>query len=73
MKPKERKPETVYRIVNRKTGDFVGSYSRSCCDEYDFSSPEQARGANCHGVFKDEGKYSIAKYKVTYTLIDGES
>ena len=71
MKPREKKPEIVYRIINRKTGEAVGSYSRAYCDEYDFYSAGEARNANCHGIFKDEEKYSIRKYKVTYELIDG--
>lgn len=35
MKPREKKPETVFRIINRQTGDAVGSYGRGNCDEYD--------------------------------------
>lgn len=70
MKPRERKPETVYRIVDRATGEAVGSYSRAYCDEYDFESPESARSANFHGIFKNGDKYAIAKYRVTYELID---
>lgn len=70
MKPKEKKPDIVFRIIDNKTGKAVGSYSRAYCDEYDFNSPQEARNANCHGMFLDEEKYSIAKYKVTYTLIE---
>ncbi len=69
MKPKEKKPETVFRIIDRESGKAVGSYSRAYCDEYDFHSAEEARSANCWGVFKDREKYKIAKYKVTYELI----
>lgn len=72
MKPREKKPETVYRIINKITGEAEGSYSRACCDEYDFRSPEEARGANCHGIFEDTEKYDIAKYRVTYELIEDE-
>ena len=72
MKPKEKKPETVFRIIDKSNGKAVGSYSRAYCDEFDFYSVNDARGANCHGVFKDEDKYRIAKYKVTYTLIDSD-
>jgi len=72
MKPKSRKPETVFRIIDRATGAVVGSYSRSCCDEYDFTSPQQARSANCHDLFQNRDKYAIAKYQVTYTLLDGD-
>ena len=70
MKPKEKKPETVFRIINNETGEAKGSYSRAYCDEFDFESAESARRANCHGIFEDKEKYSIAKYEVTYTLID---
>jgi hypothetical protein len=72
MKPRENKPEEVYQIVDRKTGISVGSYSRAYCDEYDFKSVEQARSANCHGVFKNKDVYAIAKYRVIYELIDGD-
>ena len=70
MKPREKKPETVYRIIDRKSGEAQGSYSRAYCDEFDFSSAENARTANCHGMFEDRDKYAIAKYRVTYELIE---
>jgi hypothetical protein len=73
MKPREKKPDTVYRIIDRKTGEAVGSYSRSCHDEYDFYSADEARSANVHGMFEDKRKYAIAKYRVTYELIDGDA
>ena len=63
MKPKEKKPEIVYRIIERGSGEAVGSYSRAFCDEYDFHSASEARTANCHGVFEDKSKYAIAKYR----------
>lgn len=72
MKPRENKPETVFRIINRATGEAQGSYSRACCDEYDFSSVAEARAANVHGVFENKAKYKIAKYKVTYELIEDD-
>ena len=72
MKPKEKKPEEVFRIIDRKTGEAVGSYSRAYCDEFDFSSAAEARNANCHNVFQDREKYKIAKYRVTYELIDDD-
>lgn len=72
MKPKEKKPETIFRIIDKSNGEPVGSYSRACCDEYDFTSVRQARSANCHGIFEDKEKYRIAKYKVTYTLIEDD-
>ena len=70
MKPREKKPEEVYRIIDRKTGRPQGSYSRAYCDEYDFESPEEARDANCSGMFRDKKRYAIAKYRVTYELIE---
>ena len=71
MKPKEMKPEIVYRIIG-PDGEAQGSYSRACCDEYDFKSVEQARNAGVHGKFKSS-KYKIAKYRVTYELIESDS
>lgn len=70
MKPKEKKPEIVFRIIDSETGEPQGSYSRAYCDEYDFTSPDQARNANVHGIFQDKQKYQIAKYRVTYELIE---
>lgn len=70
MKPKEKKPEIVFRIIDKETGEPKGSYSRAYCDEFDFTSVEDARTANCHGMFEDKKKYRIAKYRVTYELID---
>ena len=73
MKPKEKKPQTVFRIIDRSSGEAVGSYSRAYCDEFDFNSANEARTANCHGRFEDKEKYKIAKYKVTYELIDDDA
>ena len=72
MKPREKKPEIVYRIIDRESGTACGSYSRACCDEYDFGSPERARSANCHDIFQNREKYAIAKYKVTYELLEAD-
>jgi len=69
MKPKEKKPTEVYRIIDRETGQVKGSYSRAYCNEYDFETGVEARTSNCHGVFENKEKYQIAKYKVTYELI----
>lgn len=70
MKPREQKPAIVFRIISRQTGAPCGSYSRACCDEYDFSSVSEARSANVHGLFEDTEQYAIAKYRVTYELIE---
>ena len=72
MKPTEKKPETVFRILDRETGSEQGSYSRACCDEYDFVSIKEARSADAHGAFADKVKFKIAKYRVTYELIDDD-
>ena len=72
MKPKEKKPEVVFRIIDRQSGEAVGSYSRAYCDEFDFNSAEQARSSNCYGMFEDRSKFKIAKYRVTYELIDDD-
>ena len=72
MKPREKKPEIVYRIIQRSNGEAIGSYSRAYCDEYDFGSADEARRANCHDVFEDRDKYAIAKYRVTYELLESE-
>jgi len=70
MKPKQKKPKTVYRIIDKDTGEAVGSYSRAYCDEYDFATVEEARNANCHGIFLNKDKYKIAKYRVVYELVN---
>ena len=72
MKPREKKPEIIYRIISRETGEPVGSYSRAYCDEYDFRSVNEARKANVHGMFEDEIKYAIARYRVSYELLDAD-
>lgn len=73
MKPKEKKPEIVYRIIDTESGSAIGSYSRAYCDEYDFTSVDEARSANCHGLFEDREKYKIAKYRVTYELLKDDA
>lgn len=62
----------VFRIINRQTGDHQGVYSRACHDEYNFSSVSGARHANVHGIYENEKLYKIARYKVTYTLIEDD-
>lgn len=62
----------VYRIISKDTNKPEGVYSRAYHDEYDFESIKSARSANCHGIYKDKNKYKIAKYKVTYELIDDD-
>lgn len=69
---KEIKPEEVFRVIDRDTGHPVGSYNRAYSDVIDFGSVSDARSANCHGVFQDKRKYKVAKYRVTYELIDDD-
>lgn len=70
------RPDAVriaYRIVDRETGEMVGAYSRAYHDEYDFTSEEEARNANVHGVFKDRGRYDVKKFVVVSTEVkEGE-
>lgn len=72
MKPREKKPDIVFRIIDRESGEAIGSYSRAFCDEYDFHSAHEARHANFHGMFEDKTKYKIAKYRITYELIEDD-
>jgi len=60
----------VYMILDRQTGKPVGSYSRAYHDEYEFHSREAALNANYFGKFKDEDKYEIARYLVTYKRVE---
>lgn len=62
----------VYRIIDKDTGKAQGVYSRAYHDEFDFSSVESARNSNCHDIYQNKEKYKIAKYKVTYTLIEDD-
>ena len=62
----------VYRIIDLATDLPVGSYSQANHDEYDFHSPEAARSANVHGLFRDTNRYRVNKFKVTYELIESD-
>jgi hypothetical protein len=57
--------QIVYRIWNKETKKYEGSYSRSYHDEYDFSSEEAARNANHYGIFK-RPEYEIHKFLKKY-------
>ena len=60
----------VYRVIN-KNGDTVELvYNRAYHMESDFNSVESARCSSCHDIYKDKGQYRIAKYRVTYELIE---
>ena len=62
----------VYRIIDKQSNEPQGVYWRGNYDKYDFESVESARSSNVHGIYKDKVKYNIAKYKVTYQLIDND-
>ena len=66
---KEIQPKEVYRIINSK-GEAEGVYSRAYGDEYDFGSIMEARGSNVHNIYLDKAAYKIARYRVTYELLD---
>lgn len=70
---KSETEQTVYRIIDRGTGKAVGSYCRSYHDDFDFASAQEARSANCHGMFENKEKYRIAKYRVRYELIEEDA
>ena len=60
----------VYKIIDKKTGNFTGSYTRGNYDKFEWDTEYAARNANFHGMFKDESKYDVKKYRVTYELIE---
>lgn len=60
----------VFRIFDREKGTIQSAYSRSYQNEFDFDSVSDARNSNCHDIFQDKKKYRIAKYKVTFELIE---
>lgn len=64
--------KVVYRIIEKESGVVQGCYSRSYRTEYEFKSADEARSSNVHGIFKDENKYKIQKYKVSYELLEDE-
>ena len=66
MKPREKKPEIVYRIISRESGYAQGSYSRACCDEFDFNSIGEARNSNVYGMYDNSDKYKISKNEGLY-------
>ena len=72
MKPKERKPGIIYRVVDIEKGTFCQAYSRAYCYEVDFESAEEARSSLFNDEYQDREKYKIAKYRVTYELVDDD-
>ena len=64
--------QIVYRIINRRTDQAQGVYSRGYHNEYDFVSASNARHSNCHDIYEDRDKYKINKYRVIYVLIEDD-
>lgn len=63
----------VFKIIDNKTGELAGAYSRAYSTEYEFRSPSEARSSNVNGIFKDKRRYHIQKWKVTYELVDDDA
>lgn len=63
--------KTVFRIWNKETKQYEGSYSRSYHDEYDFDSRDSALNANCHGMFGSP-RYEIHECVREYTRVAQE-
>lgn len=57
--------KTVFKIFNKVKGEYTGSYSRACHDEYEFDSEVSALEANCHGMYHNTDKYEIHEVEVT--------
>ena len=72
MNPEEKKPAEIYQIIDRQTGEVQGSYNRAYSKEFYFTSAKSARSANVNHTFEDKEKYKIARYRVTYELIDDD-
>lgn len=64
------KQKTIFKIKNKKTNNYEGVYSRGYHDQYEFSSKDQALNANCHGIHKDETRYEIEEWLVTYKKVN---
>jgi len=60
----------IYRLVDRQTEKTISVYNRSYHDVWDFSSAENAREANVHGIYRDKSKFKVAKLRVTEELIE---
>lgn len=62
--------KTVYKILNKKTGEYEGVYSRGYHDKYEFPSESCARQSNCHGIYENKDLYEIEEWTVTYTKVN---
>ena len=58
--------QVVWMIWDKKRREYVGSYSRAYHDEYMFPSREEARNANCHGMFHDGEIFEFHKFMVEF-------
>ena len=64
--------KTVFTLHDRRTGEQVGSYDRSCSDRFEWHDEASARRHNFHGIFEDREKYVVKRWRVTYELLDGD-
>jgi hypothetical protein len=64
------KDKIVYQIHDRKDDEVQYVYSRSYHNVSEFGSTSSARSSNCYDIYENKEKYRIAKYKVTYELIE---
>ena len=56
----------VYKVRNKQTREFARAYSRGYHDEEEWESQDRALHAMVDGSFKDETRYEVVKYRVTY-------
>jgi len=61
----------LYKIFDTVTKQFVHAIigAGSNGTQSEFNSIEEARGFNCHGLFKDKVRYKIYEYEVVRTLL----
>ena len=59
----------VFKIWNKKTESYTGSYSRAYHDVYNFDSEGHALNANVHGIFKDTETHEIHEVEIIEKLI----
>lgn len=68
-----KEEKEVYKIINNHSSKVESvRFPPTVTYETDFDSIKSARSANCHGEYKKKDEYRIAKYKVTYELINDD-
>lgn len=60
---------TIYRIVDRVTGETVAVYFQFRGDQTDFDSPREARSSNCHGIYSDRKRFRIDEIEITEKVV----